>query len=253
MVIVHAGGEGDKGILAFDLESGNLAWSAPAGDHSYSSAHLVEIGGEQHVLMLTNNELAMLDPKTGEVQLNHAWEHEGYRSLQPQLISDDSILLPSGPGDGSRRIRVLRDDSGWSTEEVWTSRFLRPDFNDVVIHDGHIYGFDKTFFVCVDLETGELMWKVRGYGAGQVLLLQQSEILMVVSERGGIALVKADPAEHQELASIEAVEGKTWNHPVVIGDRLYVRNAQEAACYKLPLIESSASSKDAVTNGTPES
>ena len=40
-----------------------------------------------------------------------------------------------------------------------------------------------------------------------------------------------------EVASFKALEGKTWNHPVVVGDRLYVRNAQEAAAFQLPMAE----------------
>jgi len=47
-------------------------------------------------------------------------------------------------------------------------------------------------------------------------------------------LVLADPGGHRELGSFKALEGKTWNHPVVVGDRLYVRNAQEAAAFQLP-------------------
>jgi len=50
-------------------------------------------------------------------------------------------------------------------------------------------------------------------------------------------LLRADPGEHSETASFKALEGKTWNHPVVVGDRLYVRNAQEAACYQLTFAE----------------
>jgi outer membrane protein assembly factor BamB len=253
LVIVHAGGEGDKGTLAFDIDSGDLVWSAPSGDHSYASAQLAEIGGEQHVLMLTNKELTLLDPKTGEIRLTHQWEHNGYRSLQPQVIDGNSVVLPSGMGTGTRRIRVEKGDAGWTAEEMWTSRFFKPDFNDLVIHDGFIYGFDATIFACIDLETGERAWKKGRYGSGQVLFLKQSNALLVVSEKGEIVLLKADPSGHQELARIEAVEGKTWNHPVVIGDRLYVRNGKEAACYRLPLAESGLTPGEGEGDATPES
>ena len=80
LVIVHAGGEGDKGTLAFDIETGKLIWSAPAGDHSYASPQLAQLGGEQHVLMVTNQGLNLLDPETGETRLTHQWEHSGYRA-----------------------------------------------------------------------------------------------------------------------------------------------------------------------------
>ncbi len=237
VVVVHAGGEGDKGILAFDINSGELAWSAPSGDHSYSSPQLVELAGEQHLLMLTNQGLTLLDPKTGATRLDYPWQYNGYRALQPQLVDGDSILIPTGIGTGTRRIRVSKNDSAWSAEEQWTSRFMKPDFNDMVVHDGYIYGFDTTTFSCVDLATGQRVWKRGRYGAGQVLLLEQSDTLLVVSEKGSIVLLKADPSGHQELAKLDAIQGKTWNHPVVVGDRLYMRNGREAACYRLNLQE----------------
>jgi hypothetical protein len=59
--------------------------------------------------------------------------------------------------------------------------------------------------------------------------------LLIVSEAGELVLVKADPDKHLELGRIQALAGKTWNHPVLIGNRLYLRNAEEAACYELVL------------------
>jgi outer membrane protein assembly factor BamB len=234
-VIVHAGGEGDKGTLAFDVETGELSWAAAAGDHSYSSPQLSAIADEDFVLMLTNSGLNLLDPQTGAERLFYEWRYQGYRILQPQVVDGDSILLPTGSGVGTRRIRISNSDGGLSVEELWTSRHLKPDFNDFVVHRDHGYGFDGAIFTCVDLATGKRTWKGGRYGKGQVLLLADSGLLLVASERGDVVLLKADPSGHQELAKFRALEGKTWNHPVVIGDRLYIRNAQEAACFRLPL------------------
>ena len=59
----------------------------------------------------------------------------------------------------------------------------------------------------------------------------QREHVPVNQQRG------ENPNEHAEVASFKALEGKTWNHPVVVGDRLYIRNSQEAAGFQLPLAE----------------
>jgi len=234
-VIVHAGGKDDKGTLAFDVETGKLNWSAPAGDHSYSSPQLGTIAGEPLVLVLTNSGLDVLDPQTGALRLVFPWEYENYRVLQPQLVDDDSIMLSTGMAVGTRRIKISNTDGKLSAEETWTSRHLKPDFNDFVVHDNHAYGFDGRIFTCIDLKSGKRTWKGGRYGKGQVLLLADSSLLLVASESGEVVLLKADPSKRQELAKFQALEGKTWNHPVLIGDRLYIRNAQEAACYRLPL------------------
>jgi hypothetical protein len=92
--------------------------------------------------------------------------------------------------------------------------------------------------MCVSLKDGRAKWRARGYGSGQVLLLADQKLLLILSEQGDVALVKATPDKHQELAKFQALEGKTWNHPVVAHGKLFVRNGEEAACYEL--IESHA-------------
>jgi hypothetical protein len=54
-----------------------------------------------------------------------------------------------------------------------------------------------------------------------------------LSERGELVLLRANPDRLEELATLPALTGKSWNHPVVVGDRLYLRNAEEAVCYEL--------------------
>jgi outer membrane protein assembly factor BamB len=57
--------------------------------------------------------------------------------------------------------------------------------------------------------------------------------LVVLTESGEVALVRATPERHEEVASFPAIEGKTWNHPVIADGRLLVRNLQEMAAFDL--------------------
>ena len=235
VVIVHGGGAEDKGLLAFDIESGDLRWSVADGKDSYSSPQLNRIGSEDLVLMLTNDGLLFVEPATGKTRLNYEWKYNNYRALQPNLMAGNTFLLPTAMGTGTRAIQISAANGQLTATELWTSPKLNPDFTDFVTYQGHAYGVIGGVFTCVDLKTGERKWRGGRYGKGQVLLLADSGLLLIAGEQGQVALVKADPAAHAEVASFQALEGKTWNHPVVVGDRLYVRNSQEAAAYQLPL------------------
>ncbi len=233
-VIVFAGvGEG-KGVVAYDQATGELDWAAGKGKHGYSSGHLAEIAGIPQVLMMSSYGLQSFVPETGDLLWEHEWDLGGeMRIVQPLLLDGGSILIGTGTGKGTRRVRVEKEGDTWSTEEEWTAKRFRPYFNDFVHREGYCYGFDGNRFCCMDAATGDVVWKGERYG-GQVLLLSDLGVLLVLSEKGEAILLEATPDEHRILSRIQAIEGKTWNHPVVVGGRLYIRNSDEAVCYELP-------------------
>jgi outer membrane protein assembly factor BamB len=234
-VIVFAGGPDGKSVVAYDaLKGGKPKWMAGKGELSYCSPQLARIDGGEQVLITTENGLTAFAPATGKVLWEHEWFLKGMaRVVQPTLVSDSDVLLGSGFGFGTRRVRVRRDGNNWKTEPVWTTKAISPYYNDLVIHKGHIYGFDGMFFTCVKLDDGERKWRVRGYGNGQVLLLPEQDLLLVLSEKGAVALLEASPEGHRRLGQFQAIEGKTWNHPVVAHGKLFVRNGEKVACYQL--------------------
>ena len=136
-------------------------------------------------------------------------------------------------GAGIRRLDVGHGPAGWTVEERWSTRGLKPYFNDYVVHKGHAYGFDGNILACINLEDGARKWKGGRYGAGQLMLLPDQDVLLVLSEEGELALVGAIPDRFTELARFQAIEGKTWNHPVLVGDVLLVRNGEESAAFRL--------------------
>lgn len=235
LVVTYSGGPGEKGLMAFDAKSGELRWSVPCGADSYSSPQLSKLLGEDTLLMLSNTGVQLLDPATGKARLDYAWDFKGYRALQPTVIGDDTILLPTPMAEGTRAIRVSKKDGAWAAEALWTSKQLKTDFAELIAFKGYAYATDGSMFSCIDLKDGQRKWKGGRYGKGQAVLAESSDLFIVSAEDGRVVLVKADPTAHSELASIEAISGKTWNHPVLIGNKLLVRNASEAACYELPV------------------
>jgi outer membrane protein assembly factor BamB len=234
-VIVFASGPQDKGVAAYHASSGEPAWSAGGGQVSYCSPQPARLGGVEQVLLTTETGLTALDPAGGALLWRHAWPETSVapRVVQPAVLDGGDVLIGTGSSGGTRRVHVSRDGENWAEREVWTSRALKPFFNDMVVHRGHVYGFDGNFFTCVRLDDGKGTWRVRDYDSGQVLLLADQDLLLILSEKGAVALVEANPQRHKELGRFQALEGKTWNHPVVAHGKLFVRNGEEAACYEL--------------------
>jgi len=231
-VIVAAAGR----LVAYDLATGIPRWLGPAHRGSYSSPHLLTIDGVAQVLLLNGAGATSVAPANGTVLWEHEWPGAGM--LQPASAADGNILITTSDesgGVGTRRLAVARGPDGWTVEERWTSRGLKPYFNDFVVHKGHAFGFDGSILACIDLEDGKRQWKGGRYGNGQLVLLPGQDLLLVLSEEGELALVRATPDRFTELARFPAIEGKTWNHPVLVGDILLVRNAEEMAAFRLSL------------------
>jgi outer membrane protein assembly factor BamB len=233
IVMVFAGGP-SKSVVAYDAATGKFAWGAGEGKLSYSSLQRAVVDGVEQALMLTGDGLTAFQPKDGAILWDYVWPIEGMaRCIQPAILGDADILIGTAFGNGTRRLRLAHKDGKWETKEVWTSKAINPYFNDFVLHRDHMYGFSGEFFTCLNLDKGKAKWKERGYGSGQVLLLADQDLLLIVSEQGEAALVDPIPNEYKERAKFQAIVGKTWNHPVIAHGRLYLRNGEEAACYQL--------------------
>jgi outer membrane protein assembly factor BamB len=234
LVIVFAGGDGDRNLLAYRADTGTLAWTAVAGSSSYSSPQLATLAGQRQCLILSEQGLVAVDPATGTVLWKGGAAMPGApRAVQPHAVGQANLLVGTYEGASVTLVDLNRDGEGWNVVSRWTSRDLRPEFPDFVVHQGHAYGFDVSIFSCIDLANGKRCWKGGRYGRGQVVLLADQAMLVVMSESGEVVLLAANPERHEELGRFHALDGKTWSHPVIAHGRLYARNAEEMACYEL--------------------
>jgi outer membrane protein assembly factor BamB len=229
LVVVHAGV-----LVAYDRATGERRWTGPARGGGYSSPHLVTIDAVTQILMMSGGGAISVAPADGALLWEHAWP--GTPIVQPAQISDGAVLISTSDGmggGGTRRIAAARGAAGWTAEARWTSNGLKPYFNDFVVHKGHAFGFDGNILACIDLEDGKRKWKGGRYGNGQLILLAEQDVLLVLSEDGELALVGATPDQFTELGRFPALNGKTWNHPVLTGDVLLVRNGEEMAAFRV--------------------
>jgi outer membrane protein assembly factor BamB len=192
---------------------------------------LMTIDGVSQIVHLSGTGLTSVTPADGTLLWQYAWK--GYPIVQPSETADGGILLAVNESSGIRRLAVTRAAGAWSVQDRWTSNGLKPWFNDFVVHKGHAFGFDGTILACIDLTDGSRKWKGGRYGAGQLVLLADQDLLLVISEEGELALVRATPDQFTELGRAQGITGKTWNHPVIAGDVLLVRNGEEMAAFRL--------------------
>jgi outer membrane protein assembly factor BamB len=239
IVSVYAGGPDGKAVIGYNASTGEKAWTSGNGKFGYCSTQLAKLNGKEQLLIVTDAGLFGMDPASGAVLWTDEWNTSGNdenkvaRILQPAVIGDSDVLISTAFEKGTRRVHIKYDGDKWSTETKWEASAFKPYYNDFVIHNGYLYGFQSGLFLCLNLEDGSIQWKERGYDNGQVMLLPDQNLLVVLTEKGAVALVNADPKKRTEVARFQAIQGKTWNHPVIAHGKLFVRNGVEMACFQL--------------------
>ncbi len=233
LVIVLAGGGNGRSLVAYDAETGVSRWAGGDDGAAYSSPLVATLGGVRQIVVLNLQHLTGHDPTTGEVLWKDRWPDRPEKVSQPVILGEDRVFASMGYGVGARLVQVARrPDGGFDADLQWETRRLKAKFTQVVEHGGFLYGLDEGVLVCLDPADGERRWKRGRYGHGQVLLVD--DLLLLQAEDGRVVLIDPNPEELTEVASFQAVEGKTWATPALAGDLLIVRSETEAACYRLP-------------------
>ena len=231
MVFVNPGGTDGKSVIAYGAETGEIQWSK--GDHpaSYSAIRVEELGGQQQLILFDGQGVAGLNPSTGDELWRRQWQNAPMVNVAQPIVHDGKLFISSGYTLGSLLLDVTEVSDG-APKDVWVaeSRF-KLKFNDGVYRDGYVYGLDEGILSCIDASTGKRMWKRGRYGYGQLLLTDNA--LVVQAEDGRIVIIDVSPEGMKELAEFQALNGKTWNHPVIHDNRLYARNSREAVCFEL--------------------
>lgn len=233
-VIVLPGGRSGRSVAAYDRKTGRPSWTALDDQQAYASPMLVTLAGVRQILMFSATRLAGLEPGSGRVLWEFPWKTSfDINASQPLLVGENRVFVSTGYGTGAAVIEIAPGPDGLAVREVWRNIRMKNQFTSSVLHEGFVYGLDESILACVDAATGDLKWKGGRYGYGQVMLA--SGHLIVVTEGGDLALVRATPESHQEIARFPVLDGKTWNHPALSDGILLVRNINEMAAFDLRL------------------
>lgn len=228
LVMLEVGGGEGKAIAAIDRKSGQTLWTSQDGGSSYSSPIMAEIHGMPQWVFV-NGKRAFGLTRDGKM----IWEtpfHPGTIAM-PVVLPPDRVFL-SNPGDhGSRLVKLTMSDDAVQSETLWDNAKLKNNWSSSVVAAGCVFGFDNASLKCLDLTTGEVRWVKRGFGKGNVMLL--GDHLVVLSDRGKLALAPAVPGGFQPISSFQALDGKCWTAPSVARGALYVRNLTQARRFAL--------------------
>ena len=233
-VLVSAGGT--KSLFAYRISNGEIAWSGGTRPINYSSPFFYDIAGRSQIIMFNKEAITAHDPASGAVLWEYPWGKGLPHVARPILVGDKRLFFSSGYGVGSALLELTAESNGaFKVDEVWKTTRYQAKFATPIERDGYVYGVSDGIFACLDLKDGSVKWKEGRYGHGQALMLGDY-LVQMTEQPGDLVFTKPTPEGPHELGRFPLFEAKTWNPIAVSGELLLVRNDQEAACVRLPLV-----------------
>jgi len=243
LVVISVGAPKGRSVIAYDADTGAEIWAAGDRRSSYASPVLTTLLGVEQIVLVNEGFVTAHRADDGTVLWEHEWPGNSDSDAsvsQPVPVGGDRVFLSKGYGEGAMLLQLVGDEDAMQAEIVWKKKLMKTKMGNVVIRDGYVYGLDGGVMQCIELSTGKKQWKKRrspqDIGHGQIMLI--GDTILALSESGEVILIAANPEKFEELASFRAFDEDqvTWNNPAFAPPYLLIRNAEQAACYELPLV-----------------
>jgi outer membrane protein assembly factor BamB len=230
LVITMPGGPDGYSIAAYDKKDGQLVWKSLDDRAGYSSPVAATIAGKRQLVVLTAESILGVSPADGKLLWRYPWPLFKDCNIATPIVMGDYVFVASGYSKGCALLHITSAAGGLACEAkpVYEHNRFRSRFSTPVLYKDHLYGFDEFFLVCMDLRSGKVLWKKRGFNEGSLTIAEGK--LYILGEQGLLALADASTEKYQERSSCMVFNKKCWTVPVLAGGKLYVRDEQSIRC-----------------------
>jgi outer membrane protein assembly factor BamB len=225
-VILTLGGPGQT-LIAFNQKDGTVAWKNQTLDMSPASPIIVNVDGQDQLIMFLGKVVAGIDPNNGNLLWSHGHVTEwGLNISNPVWGNDNLLFISSAYSGGSRVLKLTQKDGKTTAEELWFHRRMRLHHGTAIRIGDYVYGssgdFGPAFLAAVNVKTGEIAYQDRSFPKSNLLLAEGK--LIILDEDGNLALATATPTELKVISKATVLKNLAWTVPTLVGTKLYLRD-----------------------------
>jgi outer membrane protein assembly factor BamB len=232
MAIAHVGGQGNGAIIAFDLASGNEKWRWGAEGPDYGSPALLTVAGVKQIVTPTEKSIVALAVADGKLLWQRPFPIQGMSYNAATPIIDGQTVIYTGKGRGAKAVKVEKKGDGFVADDVWSNPDLAPQFTSPVLKDGMLFGLsDKGNLYCIDAKTGKTAWTdtTARDRQGFTSIVDGGSCLLALPSSSEMIVFKPDGKQYQEMAKIKVSDTAIYAHPVLAGNRIFVKDQDSVA------------------------
>jgi outer membrane protein assembly factor BamB len=228
--LVHVGGKGSGAVLAFHLNSGASDWKWDGDAPANSSPVVMMAGGKKQLVTLTAKRLIGLDLANGKLLWQAPFEAAQGNNTTP--IVDGTTVIFTGQAKGLIAMKIEPQGEDFTLSLLWTNAQLGARFTTPVLKDGLLYGYNGSFF-CASAATGATLWTDAAKRGQSAAMLDAGPVILALTSNGELAAFQPGGADYAQLARIKVAGTETWAHPVVAGNKFFIRDRETVSLWTL--------------------
>lgn len=228
LLFIQPGGNKGSSLAALKKKDGSVHWKALDDPIGYATPIHFEFEKKPQILFMTGTAAVAVEPDSGKVLWQHKWKTQFGMNIATPIHDKGHVFISSDYGKGCTLLKLQEKGD---PEAVWTSKVMRNWFASSVLFEKHVYGFSGEDLTCVRLEDGKSLWEKDGFGLGCVLVAGKH--LLILSDKGDLALAEASAEKYEEKARWKALEGTCWSIPVLAEGRLFLRNEKKLMAVRI--------------------
>jgi outer membrane protein assembly factor BamB len=224
LVILDTGADGNS-TVALDRATGQKVWGAGTDLAGYSTPIPFTHYGRRCVLVFKARAMVAHDLATGEELWRIDWRTTYDCNASCPTVIGDKLFLSTGYG-GRRARGALYQLGGGEPTQIWLNQDLETRMNSAVVYDGHVYCISERAtgqLMCCNLRDGSVVWSEPSFAKFGTLMIAGGK-LIILDEKGDLAIADAAGAGYHELARIKVLAGRSWVMPVLANGRIYAKN-----------------------------
>jgi outer membrane protein assembly factor BamB len=234
-VIIHVGGPGDTGLVAYDVATGAERWKWTGDSPAYGSPIIAEFQGTRQVILFTNQNLVGVEAATGRLLWQRPVTTPSNTTSQTPIVYKDAVIQAARE-NGFTAFRVVRNGTAWSTENMWKTDEASVHMSNSVVIDGVLYGLSHLNtgqFFALDLDSGQVLWKGPARQAENAAIVKAGTTLFLLQNDAKLHVMKANRSAFTPAKTYEVAMGETWAQPVVSGNRIFVKDVSNLTLWTL--------------------
>lgn len=235
-VILPVGGKEGQTFMAFRQDDGALVWKKQDFKLSYSSPIIITFEGEDQLVAFMGKGIVGLNPNNGDLLWTHTHEtNYGANIATPLWTGDGLLFLSAAYNSGSRVLRLKKENGKTVPEELWYGRKMRIHHGNAIRIGDYVYGSSgdsgPALFAAVNIKTGEVAWRKRGFAKATCVYADGKTILL--DEDGQLALLTVTPEGMEVHSKCQVAERTSWAAPTLAGTTLYIRDRKNITALDL--------------------